>query len=231
MPIAEYRADQPSAPPRGSFASAWRRAHLSVAERNARGRNARRGAPRSAHARWEPAWDRQDPVQLLEEQARTRVPELVPIRHGRMLESPFAFFRGGAQIMAGDLAGSATSGITVQLCGDAHLSNFGAFASPERRLVFDINDFDETLPGPFEHDLLRLVASLAVAGRNNSFDGSNIARITESGSVEKLASTARLVPETSSLMPTVKPCLGVAPARLSNTALTIAGVNSFEDKP
>jgi uncharacterized protein (DUF2252 family) len=108
-------------------------------------------------------------VSLLEEQAGTRVPELVPIRYGRMLVSPFAFYRGAAAIMASDLAGTPQSGIRAQLCGDAHLSNFGGFASPERRLMFDINDFDETLPGPWEWDVTRLAASLAVAGRSNGF--------------------------------------------------------------
>ena len=110
-----------------------------------------------------------DPVGLLLGQARTRVPELVPVRHGRMLVSAFTFYRGAALPMAADLATTPASGLRVQLCGDAHLSNFGAFASPERRLVFDVNDFDETLPGPFEWDVKRLAASLAVAGRDNGF--------------------------------------------------------------
>ena len=110
-----------------------------------------------------------DPVGLLLGQAASRVPELVPVRHGRMLVSPFTFYRGAALPMAADLAGTPASGLRVQLCGDAHLSNFGAFASPERRLVFDVNDFDETLPGPFEWDVKRLAASLAVAGRDNGF--------------------------------------------------------------
>src|SRR5215831_21241595 len=126
------------------FASSWRRAHLTVDQRVARGRAARREAPRSGHGRWEAAPDRGDPVALLEEQAVTRVPELVPIRYGRMLASPFTFYRGAAAIMAADLAATPVSGITVQLCGDAHLSNFGVFGTPERQLIFDINDFDET---------------------------------------------------------------------------------------
>jgi uncharacterized protein (DUF2252 family) len=151
------------------FASAWRRAHLSVAERVERGRAARRDAPRSSHARWEPAADRPDPVGLLEAQAAQRVPELVPIRYGRMLASPFAFFRGAAAIMAADLAGSPRSGVTVQLCGDAHLANFGLFWTPERQLFFDVNDFDETLPGPWEWDVKRLAASFEVAGRDRGF--------------------------------------------------------------
>jgi uncharacterized protein (DUF2252 family) len=126
--------------------------------------------PRSSLADWAPAPDRRDPVDLLEEQAQTRVQELVPIRHGRMLVSPFTFYRGGAFLMAADLDASPRTGLTVQLCGDAHLSNFGAYAAPDRRLVFSVNDFDETLPGPFEWDVKRLVASFAVAGRDRGFD-------------------------------------------------------------
>ena len=125
-------------------------------------------APLDAHAEFQPGRSR-DPVGLLLGQANSRVPELVPVRHGRMLVSPFTFYRGAALPMAADLAGTPTSGLRVQLCGDAHLSNFGAFASPERRLVFDVNDFDETLPGPFEWDVKRLAASFAVAGRDNGF--------------------------------------------------------------
>ena len=135
----------------------------------ARGRVARTVAPRSSHGSWEPAADRPDPVALLEEQADVRVPELVPIRYGRMLESPFTFFRGAALIMAADLAATPRSGVNVQLCGDAHLSNFGVFGSPERKMLFDINDFDETLPGPWEWDVKRLAASLEVAGRDLGF--------------------------------------------------------------
>ena len=145
-------------------------AHLTPAERAAKGKAARAVAPRPAHGEWEPAADRRDPVELLEEQAASRVPELVPIRYGRMLVSPFTFFRGAAYPMAADLAGAPRTGLDVQLCGDAHLSNFGAFAAPDRRLVFSINDFDETLPGPFEWDVKRLVASFAVAGRDRGFD-------------------------------------------------------------
>jgi uncharacterized protein (DUF2252 family) len=139
------------------------------AERAARGKEARKRAPRSAHAAWAPAADRPDPVSLLEEQAAERAPDLVPIRYGRMLVSPGTFYRGGALLMASDLAGSPDSGLTAQLCGDAHLMNFGLFASPERRLVFDINDFDETLPGPWEWDVKRLAASFEVAGRDHGF--------------------------------------------------------------
>jgi uncharacterized protein (DUF2252 family) len=141
---------------------------LSRADRAARGKDARAQAPLESHAEFAPAGSR-DPVGLLLDQAQSRVPELVPVRHGRMLVSPFTFYRGAALPMAADLAGTPASGLRVQLCGDAHLSNFGAFASPERRLVFDVNDFDETLPGPFEWDVKRLAASLAVAGRDNGF--------------------------------------------------------------
>ena len=141
---------------------------LSRADRAARGKEARALAPLDSHAEFAPGKSR-DPVGLLLEQAKSRVPELVPVRHGRMLVSPFTFYRGAALPMAADLATTPASGLRVQLCGDAHLSNFGAFASPERRLVFDVNDFDETLPGPFEWDVKRLAASLAVAGRDNGF--------------------------------------------------------------
>ncbi len=144
--------------------------HHSTGERSARGKAAREVAPRSGQGEWEPASDRRDPVELLEEQAASRVQELVPIRYGRMLVSPFTFFRGAAYLMAADLAGSPRTGLDVQLCGDAHLSNFGVFAGPDRRLVFSLNDFDETLPGPFEWDVKRLVASFAVAGRDRGFD-------------------------------------------------------------
>jgi uncharacterized protein (DUF2252 family) len=143
--------------------------HLSLRERGARGKAERAEVPRSVHGEWVAPSARRDPVELLEEQAASRVPELVPIRYGRMLVSPFTFYRGAAYLMAADLAGSQRTGLRVQLCGDAHLSNFGAFAAPDRRLVFDVNDFDETLPGPFEWDLKRLVASFAVAGRDLGF--------------------------------------------------------------
>ena len=144
--------------------------HLEPSERMAAGRAARAEVPRSVHGVWEPAPDRPDPVELLEEQSATRVPELVPVRYGRMLVSPFTFFRGAAYPMAADLARQPRTDLHVQLCGDAHLSNFGGFASPDRRLVFGVNDFDETLPGPFEWDVKRLVASFAVAGRDRGFD-------------------------------------------------------------
>src|SRR6478736_6931487 len=150
-------------------ARARRHVHLNVAERVARGRAARSEAPRSSHGSWEPVADRRDPIALLEGQADVRVPELVPIRNGRMLASPFTFFRGAALIMAADLASTPRSGVNVQLCGDAHLSNFGVFGSPERQLMFDINDFDETYPGPWEWDVKRLAASFVVAARENGF--------------------------------------------------------------
>jgi len=143
--------------------------HLTPKERAARGKAARTKVPRASHGEWAPSTDRPDPIEILEEQAATRVPELVPIRYGRMLVSPFTFYRGAAAVMAADLAGTPRSGITTQVCGDAHLSNFGVFATPERAMVFDINDFDETLPGAWEWDVKRLVASLAIAGRNNAF--------------------------------------------------------------
>ena len=145
-------------------------AHFTPDERAARGKAARADVPRKVHGEWEPAQIRPDPVDLLEQQGATRVPELVPIRYGRMLVSPFTFFRGAAFLMAADLAGSPRTGLHAQLCGDAHLSNFGGYAAPDRGLVFDINDFDETLPGPFEWDVKRLVASFAVAGRDRGFD-------------------------------------------------------------
>jgi uncharacterized protein (DUF2252 family) len=138
-------------------------------ERESAGKAARRRAPRSIQGRWEPGPDRPDAVGILEEQDRNRVPELISIRHGRMLVSSFTFYRGAAGIMAADLGVTPRSGLDVQLCGDAHLSNFGVFAAPDRRLIFDINDFDETHPGPFEWDVKRLAASFAVGGRDRGF--------------------------------------------------------------
>src|SRR5436190_980202 len=143
--------------------------HPTIDERRAKGKEARTRAPLSSHEGWEPASDRPDPVALLEEQNVTREPDLVPVRHGRMMVSPFTFYRGAAKIMAADLKDTPTAGLDVQLCGDAHLSNFGVFASPERRLLFDLNDFDETLPGPFEYDVKRMAASFTIAARNNGF--------------------------------------------------------------
>jgi uncharacterized protein (DUF2252 family) len=142
----------------------------SVAERAEAGKAARRAAPRSSHADWEPAADRTDPVEILERQSKSRVQELVPLRYGRMLVSAFTFYRGAAALMAADLEGTPISGFPVQACGDAHLSNFGGFSAPDRKMIFDINDFDETLPGPWEWDLKRLAASFAVAGRDRGFD-------------------------------------------------------------
>jgi uncharacterized protein (DUF2252 family) len=163
------------------FGSAWRRARLTAEARVARGRAARSEAPRSAHSRWAPAPGRPDPIGLLEEQAQSRIPELVPIRHGRMLISPFTFYRGAALIMAVDLATTPESGVTVQLCGDAHLSNFGLFGTPERRMLFDITDFDETLPGPWEWDVKRLAASIEILGRDRGFAASDRRAIVMAG--------------------------------------------------
>ncbi len=143
--------------------------HPSLEERRLKGRAAREPSPLAGHTGWEPARDRPDPVALLEAQNLTREPDLVPVRHGRMVVSPFTFYRGAAKIMATDLKDTPTAGLEVQLCGDAHLSNFGVFASPERALLFDLNDFDETLPGPFEYDVKRMAASFTIAARNNGF--------------------------------------------------------------
>jgi uncharacterized protein (DUF2252 family) len=159
-------------------------AHLSVEERAARGKAARNDVPRSTHGRWVPPANRPDPVALLEEQAVSRVPELVPIRYGRMLVSPFTFYRGAALIMAADLAATPRSGLHAQICGDAHLSNFGVFASPERQLMFDINDFDETLSGPWEWDVKRLAASFEIAGRNRGFAAAERRTIVLAGVAE-----------------------------------------------
>ena len=153
-------------------------AHPSVDDRRARGKQAQDRTPLSSHTGWTPATDRPDPVALLQEQDATREPDLVPVRHGRMLVSPFTFYRGAAKIMAADLAVTPTAGLIAQLCGDAHLSNFGAFASPERRLLFDLNDFDETLPGPFEYDVKRMAASFTIAARNNGFAKADIKAAT-----------------------------------------------------
>jgi uncharacterized protein (DUF2252 family) len=144
--------------------------HLTPSERVARGQAQRAEVPRSSHAEWSPPSNRRDPIDLLEEQAKTRVQDLVPIRYGRMLASPFSFYRGAAYIMAADLSITPRTGLSAQLCGDAHLSNFGSFAAPDRRIVFSVNDFDETLRGPFEWDLKRLAASFEVAGRHRGFD-------------------------------------------------------------
>ncbi len=145
--------------------------HLTPAERAVRGKAARAEVPLDSHAEFDPGPDRPDPIALLEEQGATRVPALVPVRYGRMMVSPFSYYRGAALPMASDLATTPVSGLAVQACGDAHLSNFGIFGSAERRLVFDVNDFDETLPGPWEWDVKRLAASLEVAARDNGFPG------------------------------------------------------------
>ena len=152
-----------------SGSAAGRLTHLDVEERVARGRAVRTTVPRSSLGAWEPAATRPDPATLLAQQEVSRVPELVPLRHERMLASPFAFYRGAAVVMASDLGAGTHTGLRVQLCGDAHLANFGGFASPERDVVFDINDFDETNPGPFEWDVQRLAASFEIAARAREF--------------------------------------------------------------
>ncbi len=149
-----------------------------IEDRRALGKAAREQSPNTAHAEWVPSPNRPDPVALLEEQNSAREPDLVPVRMGRMLVSAFTFYRGAARIMAADLNGTATAGLDVQLCGDAHLSNFGLFASPERTLMFDLNDFDETLPGPFEYDVKRMAASFTIATRNNGFTEDDARAVT-----------------------------------------------------
>lgn len=165
--------------------------HFTPEERAARGRAARQEVPRSRHADFSHTVGRPDPVALLERQAETRVPELVPIRYGRMLTSPFAFFRGAALIMASDLSTTPVSGVRVQACGDAHLSNFGVFGTPERRLAFDINDFDETLPGPWEWDVKRLAAGLEIAGRDNGYSVADREAIVSRGMGQYRTAMAR----------------------------------------
>src|SRR3954447_226351 len=144
-------------------------AHPSIEERRLKGEMARDATSPSALTGWRPAVARPDPVALLEQQDATRDPDLVPVRHGRMLVSPFTFYRGAAKVMAAHPQDTPRAGLVAQLCGDAHLSNFGVFASPERQLLFDLNDFDETLPGPFEYDVRRMSASFTIAARNNGF--------------------------------------------------------------
>src|SRR4029079_12138391 len=184
--------------------------HLSVGERVARGKAARSEVPRSRHAEFAPAAHRPDPVDLLQSQAESRVPELVPIRYGRMLVSPFTFYRGAALVMAADLAASPHSGLQAQLCGDAHLSNFGVFASPDRRLVFDLNDFDETLPGPWEWDVKRLAVSFVVAGRENAYSAKQRKMIV----LETVGAYRKAMRESAS-----KPSLDVWYARIEVDAL------------
>jgi uncharacterized protein (DUF2252 family) len=184
-----------AAAPKAAAPRSRRISRLSLDERLGQGRTARDRTPPSSHAGWRPAADRPDPVGLLEQQDRTREPDLVPVRHGRMMVSPFTFYRGAAKIMAADLKDTPAAGLRAQLCGDAHLSNFGLFASPERRLVFDLNDFDETLPGPFEYDVKRMAASFLIAGRNNGFAKAD-ARAAAAASVaayrEAMADFARM---------------------------------------
>jgi uncharacterized protein (DUF2252 family) len=151
--------------------------HRTPQERAALGKAARAAVPRSSHAEFAPGSKRPDPLEIIGKQSATRVPELVPIRYGRMSESPFRFYRGAAAIMASDLAETPRTGLRAQLCGDAHMLNFRMLASPERRLMFDINDFDETLPGPWEWDVKRLAASLVIAGRANGFSTKERAKI------------------------------------------------------
>ena len=153
--------------------------HPSLDERQAAGRQASDRTPPASHSGWHPAADRPDPVALIEEQDLTREQDLVPVRHGRMAVSPFTFYRGGAKIMAADLKDTPVAGLGAQLCGDAHLSNFGLFASPERRLLFDLNDFDETLPGPFEYDVKRMAASFTIAARNNGYSKADARAVTQ----------------------------------------------------
>jgi uncharacterized protein (DUF2252 family) len=169
-----------------------------AARRLEQGKRLRTKVPREDHAAWDPPADRPDPVDILQEQAKTRIPELVPIRYGRMADSAFAFYRGGAAIMASDLARTPRSGLTVQSCGDAHVANFGIFAAPDRRLVFDLNDFDETLPAPFEWDLKRLAASMVIAARDNRFSEADQRRVAR-GTVQAYQRTMARLAEVSYL--------------------------------
>jgi uncharacterized protein (DUF2252 family) len=174
--------------PAAEAAREERLAHRAPGDRSSRGKEARGKVPRESHEAWKPAADRPDPVDVLVRQAADRTPELLPIRYGRMLLSPFTFYRGAAAVMASDLAGTPRSGLTVQVCGDAHVSNFGVFGSPERELIFDINDFDETLSGPWEWDLKRLVTSLVIAGRGNGFTAKQCRKVAlETASAYRIA--------------------------------------------
>ncbi|HRY09097.1 MAG: DUF2252 domain-containing protein [Actinobacteria bacterium] len=165
-------------------------------QRRLAGKEVRKKVPRESLGMWAPPADRRDPVQILIDQGDSRVADLIPIRYARMLSSEFAFYRGAAAVMASDLSYSPNTHLTVQLAGDAHLSNFGGYASPDRTFVFDVNDFDETLPGPFEWDLKRLVASFAVAGRSNGFDEQ-----TRAGIIGRVVRTYRESVQTFSQMP------------------------------
>ena len=168
MGNSRSRPRTPQPPPAIATSPAFQ-LHPSLAELREMGKSLREKCPRHAHAVWQPPDNRPDPVALLEESNKGRIPQLVPIRHGRMLQSPFTFYRGAALNMAADLACTPATGLRVQACGDCHLLNFGAFATPERRVIFDINDFDETLPAPWEWDVKRLAASFVLACRNNGF--------------------------------------------------------------
>ena len=193
--------------------------HLTLGERAAIGRTARAKTPRESHAAWEPPTDRPDPIELLEEQAESRIADLVPIRYGRMLASPFAFYRGAAVIMASDLSTTPQSGIHAQLCGDAHLANFGGFASPERDLVFNINDFDETLPGPWEWDVKRLAASIEIAGRERAFSAKERQTVRAGGSGGVSARDGRVChPEQPHGLARHAECGGYSPALGAGTA-------------
>src|SRR6201985_1410799 len=190
------RATTPkAAAPKAAAPRIRRISHPSLDERLVQGRTARDRTPPSSHAGWRPATGRPAPVALLGQQTRTREPDLVPVRHGRMMVSPFTFYRGAAKIMAVDLKDTPAAGLRAQLCGDAHLSNFGMFASPERRLVFDLNDFDETLPGPFEYDVKRMAASFTIAARHNGSakaDAGEATRASVRAYREAMASFAQL---------------------------------------
>ena len=165
----EIGSQSDSAEPRGRTRTPPTVAHPTRAERAAKGKAARAVVPLASHAEVATDHDRPDPIALLESQATSRVPELVPIRYGRMVTTPFAFYRGAALVMASDLSRTSSPRLNTQICGDAHMTNFGVFGSPERRLLFDLNDFDETAPGPFEWDVKRLAVSLEIAGRGNGF--------------------------------------------------------------
>ena len=191
--------------------------HPDVKERVARGRAAREHTPRESHAGWVPAAGRRDPVALLEEQNVTREADLVPVRHGRMMVSPFTFYRGAAKIMAADLADTPNAGLDSQLCGDAHLSNFGLFASPERTLLFGLNDFDETLPGPFEYDVKRMAASFTIAARHNGYTAAD----TTAATLASVSSYRETMAEFAAL-----PVLGIWYARTSEEDLTRAATET-----
>jgi uncharacterized protein (DUF2252 family) len=184
--------------------------HVSAEEAIGKGKTARLAVPRSLHASWAPPAGRRSPVDIIAEQATSREPELVPIRHGRMMVSPFTFYRGAAAIMAADLAVTPVSGLRARLCGDAHLLNFGGFASPERSLVFDVNDFDETLPGPWEWDVKRLAASIEVAGRDSGMKPPDRRSVVEA-TVRQYREAMRTLAEHTEL--------GVWYARLDEVAL------------